>query len=236
MRMNYLSHKNAFTLVELLTVVAIIAVLVALALPQVTKMQEGGRKSKCASNLKQLGAAVRLYMADNDGNIFVPSPISTVLFAGKAGQSGTPATDPKRFLNPYLGVTSSTREVPLARCPADKGMSGVALQYNSAGTSYMFNYRPPNDTTKATLRNLPVGTSSFKLMNVSQPSKTLMIMCQPAMNYVGGGDRRQRWHSGPTDDVYVNACYVDGHVQFVRIPRPGESGYPDTADFTWGIQ
>ena len=40
----------------------------------------------------------------------------------------------------------------------------------------MFNYCPPNDTTKATLRNLPVGTSSFKMMNVSQPAKTLMIM------------------------------------------------------------
>lgn len=236
MSINQQSYKNAFTLVELLVVIAIIAILATLALPQVTKIQEGGRKSKCASNLKQLGAAVRLYMADNDGNIFVPNPISTVLFVGKAGQNGIPATDPRRFLNPYLGVTSATREVPVARCPADKGMSGVPLQYNLAGTSYLFNYCPPNAIGWATLRNLPVGTTSFKLMNVSQPAKTLMIMCHPAFNYTAGGDRKQRWHSGPTDDVYVNACYVDGHVQFVRIPRPGESGYPNTADFTWGIQ
>lgn len=84
MRINQQSHKNAFTLVELLTVVAIIAILAALALPQVTKIQEGGRKSKCASNLKQLGAAVRLYMAENDGSIFVPRPFR--LFCSRAKQ------------------------------------------------------------------------------------------------------------------------------------------------------
>lgn len=228
--------KRGFTLIELLAVVAVIALIAALLLGGIPQILESSKKAQCASNLRQLGAAVHLYAADNDGSIYVPPEISTVQFVGKKGQAAD-INAPIRFLNPYIGGPfPANAEVPVAKCPADKGMAGIPKQYNSSGTSYMFNYAPPHNLSLPTLRSLPVGTTSFKLLNVAEPSRTLMVMSHPAFNYAGGGDRQQRWFKGSSDDVYVNACFVDGSVRFIRIARPGEPGYPDSPDYTWGVR
>src|SRR5690606_7460823 len=52
------ARRSAFTLIELLVVIAIIAILVALLLPAVQAAREAARRSKCASNLKNLALAV----------------------------------------------------------------------------------------------------------------------------------------------------------------------------------
>ena len=57
---------RAFTLVELLVAVAIIAVLASLASPAVGLAIERGRSAKCVNNLRQIGVAVQQYAADND--------------------------------------------------------------------------------------------------------------------------------------------------------------------------
>jgi prepilin-type N-terminal cleavage/methylation domain-containing protein/prepilin-type processing-associated H-X9-DG protein len=57
----------AFTLVELLVVIAIIAVLIAILLPAVLRAKESANRVKCASNLRQIGIAQRVYAADNKG-------------------------------------------------------------------------------------------------------------------------------------------------------------------------
>jgi prepilin-type N-terminal cleavage/methylation domain-containing protein len=86
----HFAPRHAFTLVELLIVLAIIGLLAAILFPAFKRAQEGGYQAACASNLKQIYQAVQLYRQDEK---YYPSSLAFLLpsdfdFGGGALNTG----------------------------------------------------------------------------------------------------------------------------------------------------
>ncbi len=66
--------RRGFSLVELLTVIAIIGVLTAITIPAIHKVRVMAHQTQCASTLRQIGSAVQMYANDNGG--MLPGPLN----------------------------------------------------------------------------------------------------------------------------------------------------------------
>lgn len=60
------THSHAFTLIELLASIAVIAILVAILIPIIGSVRASASSTKCVSNLRLIGAALHSYANDND--------------------------------------------------------------------------------------------------------------------------------------------------------------------------
>ncbi|MCX6345382.1 MAG: prepilin-type N-terminal cleavage/methylation domain-containing protein [Armatimonadetes bacterium] len=112
--------ENGFTLVELLVVIAIIAVLAAILFPVFLTVKENGRQNTCLSNLKQLGAGMRLYADEWNDHL----PTSRLDNGGHENPSGNWAGvyDVHGICDPTKGqIFPYVRNVGVYLCPSDRG-------------------------------------------------------------------------------------------------------------------
>ena len=112
--------RPAFTLVELIVVLAVLAIVLALCVPAVSGMLARGKSAKCLANLRQIGLGLNLYLADHDQRM--PD-----MKAGRASKNEDAATIDV-VLAPYL-----SGETAVFACPADP------VLFRRTGTSYYWN-------------------------------------------------------------------------------------------------
>lgn len=102
----------AFTLIELLTVIAIIAILAAILMPVFAQAREKARSANCISNCRNIGTAMMMYAQDNDEGIiawFRRRATATETVRDRVWTSG---------LQPYIKNGNTATNLGVFQCPS----------------------------------------------------------------------------------------------------------------------
>lgn len=210
----------SFTLIELLIVIAIIAILAAMLLPALNQARERARAISCLNNLKSLGNACSMYVSDFD---FYPWNGSGIK------PSWTHA------LAPYCGIKLNSlnmfdtdQSVPLLKCPSDTEPMHTTIQSlgGKGGISYTGN--------QSIMRRGPSGgkedTVGIKASLIKNASRKIFLMdgrynisCtyysynhaayRHGGRYVVLPGATSTTYTGPRNlKVGLNIVYADGHA------------------------
>ena len=224
------SH-GAFTLLELLVVIAVIGILTALLFPALSKAKSSAKRTVCLNHLRQISLGIQMYADDMDD--VGPAKISE-----KKSLDGWTAY--KQLVKNYVGQnTASSSEDKLFACPTDNYhydftaaspkayvyvKSPVHRQKWSDYASYAFN--GGNTRTNSATGATSPGIAGIKLSSIREPSRTVLVAEYPAFFCFS-------WHEpqNPRFPHYFNNArnvvgFVDGHVSYIRIyfePRQDQS-------------
>ena len=130
------SKARAFNLVELLVVMALIAILIALLLPAVQNVRSSAAQTRCLNNLKQIGIALHHH---HDEKKRFPAARGThpTVFTSAQGwmYQLLPYLDQSTLKNAHLNIygTVPTEQVPLYLCPSDPRLSATGYGTWSLG-------------------------------------------------------------------------------------------------------
>ncbi len=146
-REEVMTTSKRFTLVELLTVLAIIAILIAILLPALGNAKQQAYKAVCMSRLIQIEAANIMYVQDQDG-LLPPATVSVVTPSGNGHFNWTS----RRVLGPYLENDHGwfiSKDCDVLACPSARGLAvsespnhftsrGIGMSVDRNGTSSQY--------------------------------------------------------------------------------------------------
>lgn len=211
-------RSGAFTLVELLVVIGIIALLISILLPALTKARASAQNAACLSNLRQLGQFAQLYAGE-----YQVLPWASQVYRPPSDPTNSDLSDDHTLIWSHSFLTYmkkdrySLRTEPLYGCPSvqfDRLTGGPAgMQY---GMNRWFN---------AYTHGIPVTRSvCFKLTQVNRSSEIILFgdknlgMWMAQINEDNGDpnywpDAR---HSRSGSSGSANFVFVDGHAEGLR--------------------
>lgn len=222
------SLRRAFSLVELLVVIAVVGILGALLLPALSQGKAAARRIQCVDNLRQLGLATQMYWDENEDFTFRYQIGATnggrLYWFGwiKPGAEGQREFDPTQgALYPFL--QSSGVEI----CPS-LDYNNALYKYKARGAAYGYGY------------NLNLGESSINISRISQPSDTVLMADAAQVNdfqapaspdnpmveefyYVDADDGGGYPNAHFRHQKQANVLFADGHVD-------REKPVPDSID------